>query len=112
MVRRAPQHPPAAPPASAAEAAPHVRHFTVKLLDRQDGEGVNKQMIAETLFLAAFDALDRLPEDEARSVARRVHEGSYNRMTGDGATGSDAIEAHPSAAPAGFPKQARPRPPR
>jgi len=35
----------------------------VKLFDRQDGEGVDWRMTAEILFFAAFDALDRLPDD-------------------------------------------------
>jgi hypothetical protein len=64
-----------------------VHEFAVKLFDRQDGEGVNWRMIAETLFKAAFDVLDRLPEDQKRAVARRVHEGAYDRMAGNAAGG-------------------------
>lgn len=37
--------------------------------------------MTEALFRAAFDALDKLPDDACRSVARRVHEGSYGRIT-------------------------------
>lgn len=79
--RTQPPRPPAAPPASAAEGAAHVRAFMVKLYDRQDGQGVDWKLVAETLFRAAFDVMDTLPEDACRMVARRVHEGSYGRMT-------------------------------
>jgi hypothetical protein len=34
----------------------------VKLFDRRDGEGVDRRMLTEILFKAAFDVLDRLPE--------------------------------------------------
>ena len=81
MAKTAPPRPPAAPPATVAEDAAHVRGFVVKLHDRQNGEGVNKRVIAETLFRAAFDMLDELPDDVRQAVARRVHEGSYHRLT-------------------------------
>jgi hypothetical protein len=53
--RRTP--PPAArpsPPADAVAGAAWVLELTVKLFDRQDGEGVDWRMIAETPFKAAF----------------------------------------------------------
>jgi len=86
MPRRPPRstpRPPAAPPANAKEGAAAVLKATVKLFDRQDGEGVNWRMIAETLFKAAFDVLDRLPDDEKHALARRVHAGSYDRASGN-----------------------------
>lgn len=69
-------------PTSAAEAAPHVRKFVIRLFDRDDGEAAPWAMIAETLFQAAFDVLDRLPGDDATAakLLRRVHAGAYNRM--------------------------------
>ena len=51
----------------------------------EDGEAADWPLIARTLFVAAFDAADRLPRDNARhALLRRVHEGSYNRLTDDG----------------------------
>jgi hypothetical protein len=40
-------------------------------------------MIAETLFRAALDAVAKLPDEARRSLAGRVHEWSYEAMTGD-----------------------------
>lgn len=37
--------------------------------------------VTHALFKAAFDVLDTLPDDACRSVARRVHAGSYDRVT-------------------------------
>jgi hypothetical protein len=63
----------------------------VKLFDRQDGEGVNWRVIAETLFKAAFDVLDRLPDDQRQALARRVYTGAYDRAAGnrEGETGGN-----------------------
>jgi hypothetical protein len=59
----------------------------VKLFDRQDGEGVDWCLIGETLFKAAFDVLDRLPADDPlkrkHALARRVHAGAYDRISGN-----------------------------
>lgn len=54
-----------------------MREFAVKLHDQQDGQGVDWRLLAETLFRASFDVLDRLPVDQCKAVALRVHEGSY-----------------------------------
>jgi hypothetical protein len=53
--RTQPPRPPAAPPASAKEGAAAVLKATVKLFDRQDGEGADWRLIAETLFMASFE---------------------------------------------------------
>ena len=92
MKRRPPSSPPA-PPGSTAEAAPFVRNFVVKLYDLQDGEGVNKRLVADILFRAAFDALDGLPVELRQKVDRLVHEGSYRRMTEDETGDSSASDA-------------------
>jgi hypothetical protein len=110
-----PQRPPR--PANAGEGAARVRQFTVELFDRQDGHGVDWRMIDEILFRAAFDVLDRLPDDDRRAVARRVHAGAYDRASGGCADGSGAgpeVMADADAAPsnAGVGRQAHPRPPR
>jgi hypothetical protein len=108
--------PPPAPPADAAAAAPLVRAFTVKLFDRQDGEGVNWRIIGETLFKAAFDVLDRLPDDQKHALAHRVYTGVYERFlsaakdeSGSSKTGSVEPENPPSIT--GVFKSSRPRPP-
>jgi hypothetical protein len=81
--RTQPPRPPAGRPASPKEGAAAILKATVKLYDRQDGEGVDWRLIAETLFLAAFDVLDRLPDDQKKAVARRVHAGAYDRTAGN-----------------------------
>jgi hypothetical protein len=84
MARRtSPPRPPAAPPASAEAAAALVAAHMLKVFARTDGEAVDRQMIAETLFLSALDAAAKLPDDARRSLAGRVHEWSYEAMTGD-----------------------------
>jgi hypothetical protein len=54
MVRRAKAPPAPRPPADPAAGAALVRQFVVKLFDRQDGEGVNWQVIA-VYYLAGLD---------------------------------------------------------
>jgi hypothetical protein len=117
MARRIPPYrPPAAPPATTAEGAAFVRDHVVKLYDRQDGQGVDWRLIAETLFRASFDVLDRLPDEVCRSVASRVHAGSYERMAEGPKTDSAASNSGPPGGDltpsntAGL-KSPRPRPP-
>src|SRR5690242_2306712 len=74
--------PPPQPPANAAEGAARVRGLVMKLFDRQDGDGANWRLCAESLFRVAFDALDRLPDDQKQALALRVHAGAYERMAG------------------------------
>ena len=63
-----------------------VRKFAIKLFDRDEGEAANWPLIAETLFKAAFDALDKSPDDTRATLLRRVHAGSYERLAADPAT--------------------------
>ena len=81
--KTAPPRPRPGPPASAKDGAASVITAAVKLFDRQDGNGVDKRLLAEILFHAAFDALDRLPEDQKKALARRVHAGAYDRLSGN-----------------------------
>jgi hypothetical protein len=55
-----PPRPPAGPPASTKDGAAAVIAAATKLFDRQDGEGVEKRLLASILFTAAFDVLDRI----------------------------------------------------
>jgi hypothetical protein len=50
-------------PADAEAGAVLVRKFAIKLFDREEGEAANWKLIAETLFKAAFDALDKSTDD-------------------------------------------------
>jgi hypothetical protein len=71
-------------PVDAVAGAELVRKFAIKLFDREEGEAANWPLIADTLFKAAFDALDRSPDDASRvSLLRRVNTGSYDRLTAD-----------------------------
>jgi hypothetical protein len=82
--RTQPPRPPPGPPASLKAGAAAVLKAATKLFDRQDGEGVEKRLLASILFTAAFNVLDRITDAEQRkALARRVHEGAYNRMVGN-----------------------------
>ena len=71
-------------PADSESGAVLVRKFAIKLFDRDDGEAANWPLIAETLFKAAFDALDKSPDDDGRTaLLRRVNGGSYDRLAGN-----------------------------
>lgn len=102
------------PPADAAAGAALVRQFVVALFDRRDGNGVNWKLVAETLFRAAFDVLDKLPDEDRRAMARRVHTGAYDRAAGNTA-GEEAEKPKPpveASKAVVFAKASRPRPPR
>jgi hypothetical protein len=87
-------------PADAEAGAVLVRKFAIKLFDRNEGEAANWRLIADTLFKAAFDALDRSPDDASRvSLLRRVNTESYDRLTADPASSkSEALTARNEAA--------------
>jgi hypothetical protein len=72
-----------APPATAAEGAARVRAAVMKLFDRQDGNGANWRLCADSLFRVAFEALDRLPDDQKKALAARVHAAAYDRLSGN-----------------------------
>ena len=74
-------------PANAEAGALLVRKFAIKLFDRDEGEAANWPLIADTLFKAAFDALDKSPNDTHRTMLlRHIHAGSYERLAADPAT--------------------------
>ena len=111
--RTSPPHPPAAPPANAEAGAALVRDFVVKLYDRQDGQGVDWQKIAGTLFRASFDVLAKLPADQKQAFAGRVHARSYEVMMDDPAPSNSSLPAA-GAAPSNTSvvKSPSPKPPR
>jgi hypothetical protein len=75
-------------PADAEGGALLVRAFAIKLFDREEGEAANWPLIADTLFKAAFDAIDRSPDDASRALLlRRVNTWSYDRLAVDPASG-------------------------
>lgn len=94
MARR-PPFPPPVPPGSAAEGAAHVRAFMLDVFARDDGEAVDWRLIAESLFRAAFDALDKLPDEVCRKVASRVDEGAIDRMANGPKKDSAASKTEP-----------------
>ena len=93
--------PPPQPPANAAEGAARVRGLVMKLFDRGDGDGANWKLCAESLFRVAFEALDRLPDDQKKALARRIHAAAYDRLSGNpesdfAASKTGPIEGGPS----------------
>jgi hypothetical protein len=96
--RTAPPRPPAGPPASTKDGAAAVIKAAVKLFDRQDGNGIDWRMMAEILFFAAFDALDRLPDDQRHHVAKSVHAAAYKRFSGADADEFAASKTGPGEA--------------
>jgi hypothetical protein len=87
-------------PVDAVAGAELVRKFAIKLFDREEGEAANWPLIADTLFKAAFDALDRSPDDASRAaLLRRVNTGSYDRLAVDPAAGkTEALTGRDEAA--------------
>jgi hypothetical protein len=74
--RTAPPPAPPGPPASLKDGAAAVLKAATRLFDRQDGEGVQKPLLASILFTAAFDVLDLIADaEERKKLARRVHAG-------------------------------------
>jgi hypothetical protein len=74
-------------PVDAVAGAVLVRKFAIKLFDRDEGEAANWPLIADTLFKAAFEALDKSPGDTRRiALLRRVNAGSYDRLAADPAS--------------------------
>ena len=71
----------------------------VSIFDKGDGHGADWRLLVESMFKAAFVMLDGVPEDQRRSIARRVHEGSYNRtLPGPVETDSEPSKTGPEGA--------------
>ncbi len=73
-----------------------MRGLVMKLFDKGDGEGANWRLCAESLFRVAFDALDRLPDDQKKTLARRVHAGAYDRLSGNSDGDFSPSNSYPS----------------
>lgn len=104
---------PAGPPASAGAGAALVAAHMLKLFARADGEAVDRGMIAATLFRAALDAVAKLPDDARMSLAGRVHEWSYEAMTGgSGASNQGPAGSVPAPSNTALFKSIAQRPPK
>lgn len=83
-----------APPSTPEDGAKRFGELIPKVFDRKDGTGADWPLVAESLFRSAFATLDRLPPDQRRKLATRVHEGAYLRMTEDAEVmNRDSMEA-------------------
>lgn len=70
------------------DPALRVRSFAVGLFDRPEGHAADWPLVAETLFRAAFAALDEASTDRRSvSVLRRVQAGAYDRIVGNAPDG-------------------------
>lgn len=66
------------------DPATRVRSYAIGLFNRREGHAADWPLVAETLFRAAFAALDEIRADTRMlSVLRRVHAGSYDRIVGN-----------------------------
>jgi hypothetical protein len=71
-----------AKPTKAADAAIFVRAYVLKLFYREDGQAADWPMIAETLLLEAFHAMDQMPHSpRVRKLLWRVEGGVMDRLT-------------------------------
>lgn len=83
-----------APPSTIEDGVKRLAETIPQLFDRKDGTGADWPLVAESLFRSAFATLDRLPPDQRRKIATRVHEGAYHRMTEDAeAMNREALES-------------------
>ena len=100
--------PPAAKaPETSVEGAKRVGILVVREFDRKDGTGVDWRLLTDSLFRAAFDQLDKLPEETRLRIAERVHAAAYGRfMATEAGRESDSrgaahqLDQAPAAAPA------------
>lgn len=72
--------PPPKPPVNSAEGGKRIQAMAVQMFDRKDGTGADWRLLTESLFRAAFDQLDKLPEAERNPIAAKVHAGAYERF--------------------------------
>jgi hypothetical protein len=85
-------------PAGAADGALYVREYMLKLFDREEGKAADWPLIAETLLIASFAALDEAPHDpRVLILLKRTSEGSYSRQTQNWAETLDLVQNRPTA---------------
>lgn len=108
---RAPKSAPV-PPENAEAGAGLVRQYVVQLYDRRDGKGVNWGLVTATLFKAAFEELDRLPERQRMALGGRVHAAAYPRMVGETEGEGRGVTNSPPPPPPGLSKAFSGKPPR
>lgn len=80
MTRKSKNKGPQVPPATVAGGAKEILAVVVPVFDAADGGGADWRLMIESLFLAAFQTLGRLPEKDRLTLANRVQEGVYERF--------------------------------
>jgi hypothetical protein len=81
-------------PNDAAGGALFVRQYMIDLFERPDGAAADWPLIAETLLLEAFHALDKKPGDpRVLELLRLAGEGAYSRQT---ANWADTLNLYPA----------------
>ena len=87
-------------PVTPEEMTAALQAHAVKLHDKGDGHGVDWPAVAADLFKAAFACLDQAKGDgQALKVARRVHDGAYNRLVGSPDTETPYGDKRPERPP-------------
>ena len=73
-------------PETVAEGVDWLRAYAIQLFERDLGREADWPIIANTLFTAAFSALDeaKTRDPRTRSILRQVEGGVYDRLTRDG----------------------------
>lgn len=84
-------------PTTTAEGAKRIEAISVQAFDRKDGSGVDWPLMTDCLFRAAFQQLDKLPDDARLAMAERVHAAAYERVLSTEAGRGDGGFAAPKA---------------
>ncbi|WP_392714194.1 hypothetical protein [Rhizobium ruizarguesonis] len=105
-------------PTTAVEGTFHLRKFLVKLFDRDLGNAADWPLLAETMLLEVFHALDQAPDDPRTiRLLRRAGAGMYDRLAGNwpslapGTQKPSADDFNPKASPPGPEGPPEPRSP-
>lgn len=102
MSRKSKSKAPHVPPTTVVGGTTEILAVVVPVFDGADGEGADWRLMTESLFLAAFQTLGRLPESDRLTLANRIQAGVYERFLSAEASFMPEVErgAKPAAAPA------------